>query len=367
MDKPAGKLNAVQLLRCVAALLVVYCHTLDWQQDAGGTGSFFQNHFFYLQNFGAVGVDIFFVISGFIITIISYYYAKNNKVFYFFVKRFIRVVPLYWIVSLIVFAGLFLFNKGRTDTKTILATLLILPYPILVQGWTLFFEFLFYTVVTISMSVSKKKYITITILFFLVCFVLWYIVPAHLAVRKYLFNAIMLEFLLGVAIGVFYLSSFRINTIILNVFFIAGVTGLLATVFTGYKNISEHYLTVDGTHSLLRVLIWGIPSALLVAGLVLKEKMHALTVPHLWIAVGNASYSIYLTHTTLLWILYTCWIKSGVAIKTQPDFLVISSVAIVTAAGYFFYRLVETPLLQALNRKIKNLFENKTSFKNQIG
>jgi len=78
----------------VAVILVVHCHTIDhWKNTL-------QGHFFYLENFGAVGVDIFFVISGFIITIISYPYAKDKRGFYFFIKRMARVVPLYWLVSL---------------------------------------------------------------------------------------------------------------------------------------------------------------------------------------------------------------------------------------------------------------------------
>jgi exopolysaccharide production protein ExoZ len=62
------KLNSIQYLRAIASILVVYCHAIDIQVYFGISR---QQNFYYLQNFGAIGVDLFFVISGFIITYVS--------------------------------------------------------------------------------------------------------------------------------------------------------------------------------------------------------------------------------------------------------------------------------------------------------
>jgi peptidoglycan/LPS O-acetylase OafA/YrhL len=61
------KINSIQYLRAIAATLVVYVHSLNFI----GNGNSNQANFYFLKNFGAIGVDLFFVISGFIITYVS--------------------------------------------------------------------------------------------------------------------------------------------------------------------------------------------------------------------------------------------------------------------------------------------------------
>jgi exopolysaccharide production protein ExoZ len=98
MINNSARLNGIQLLRAIAVLLVIHCHILDRQIATGGS---IQQSFFYLQDFGASGVDIFFVISGFIITLVAHPFARMEQGLPFFIKRILRVVPLYWLVSLL--------------------------------------------------------------------------------------------------------------------------------------------------------------------------------------------------------------------------------------------------------------------------
>src|SRR4051812_24121667 len=91
-----GDVVGVQYLRGIAALAVVIDHA------AGMTASqkyFGRDVLEGALSYGAIGVDIFFMISGFIITIISL--GKENleptvSMRDFFVRRFIRIVPLMW-------------------------------------------------------------------------------------------------------------------------------------------------------------------------------------------------------------------------------------------------------------------------------
>ncbi|RYZ36844.1 MAG: acyltransferase, partial [Sphingobacteriales bacterium] len=84
------KLCSVQYLRAVAALMVVHCHAIDLQMQLGTS---WQQHFRYLQNFGAIGVDIFFVISGFIISYISRAEHGVAAAKDFMLRRWVRVAP----------------------------------------------------------------------------------------------------------------------------------------------------------------------------------------------------------------------------------------------------------------------------------
>ena len=179
MINDTARLNGIQLLRAIAVLLVVHCHILDRQAGLGGS---LQQSFFYLQNFGAAGVDIFFVISGFIITIVANPYAQHRQGWPFFVKRLLRVVPLYWLVSVLAAILFYRRNGSMVETEAIAKTFLFYPFignspsmgPVVFQGWTLSFELLFYTVTALAIRQGSKKYMPAVILFFLCCVLLNY-------------------------------------------------------------------------------------------------------------------------------------------------------------------------------------------------
>jgi exopolysaccharide production protein ExoZ len=363
MYNNTGKIKSLQLLRAIAVLLVLHCHVLDNQPDHNSNSISFQQHFFYLQNFGAAGVDIFFVISGFIITIISYKYACNNEAFYFLIKRLIRIIPVYWLVSFFFIVRVYIISGRWVNTSALLKTISFFPFfdtkvfnsPVLGIGWTLSFELLFYLVIAIAMAVNKKRYLLIGVLFFLTSIGFSFITINHNILVNFLGNSIILEFLLGVSIGLVFLSATFIKPFVSTFFIIAGVTGLFASLFFGYGNISEAQYTLDGSLSLSRVLVWGIPSAFLVAGVVFKEKMYLINVPDFWVQIGDASYSIYLTHVLIIQAIYARWSRWGVLEKFPPDLVILISMIITVAGGYVFYKLIELPLLRFLNMRIGRL------------
>src|SRR5271157_3268703 len=92
----------VHLLRMIAALLVVYFHV------ASRAGL----HLPLPLTFGICGVDVFFVISGFIIA-----YIGSRKPEAFFVRRLLRIVPFYWSATLCVFAMAWFFPSQLRQTK----------------------------------------------------------------------------------------------------------------------------------------------------------------------------------------------------------------------------------------------------------
>jgi peptidoglycan/LPS O-acetylase OafA/YrhL len=141
----------IQILRAIAALGVVYTHCAS----EGG---------FNIKNTGAWGVDIFFILSGFII---AYIVSKDTS--QFVIKRICRVVPLYYIATFLVIFVVLLFPSLIHGTKItlekIIKSLSFIPYkdelkenlPILGQGWTLRFEMFFYMTMALCLLIIKNK------------------------------------------------------------------------------------------------------------------------------------------------------------------------------------------------------------------
>src|SRR4051812_14172721 len=146
-------LYSLHTLRVIAALGVVYFHTtstaglkLDW-------------------DIGSRGVDVFFVISGFIIA-----YIGTSKPEQFLIRRLIRVVPFYWAATLCVFAMVVIspasFRSATSDVGHLIASLVFLPHtnpvtgemhPTLELGWSLNFEMFFYILFAIGLAISPRR------------------------------------------------------------------------------------------------------------------------------------------------------------------------------------------------------------------
>ncbi|WP_269219752.1 acyltransferase family protein [Brevundimonas vesicularis] len=141
------RFHGVQALRFAAATAVVVTHAVDLAGTrlgletvlAGGT----------LENFGAVGVDVFFVISGFIIATTTQGQTGVGAAGAFLWRRLRRVAPIYWLLSLPILVGMA--RGGTLSPQVAAATFLFWPFsglemtfPALGPGWTLCFEMLFY-------------------------------------------------------------------------------------------------------------------------------------------------------------------------------------------------------------------------------
>ena len=357
----SARLNSIQLLRAIAVIMVVYSHVFTVQPAHTKAGNAVEHQFFSLASFGAAGVDIFFVISGFIITYIAAGYAYNNQAGRFLTKRLLRVVPLYWLVTLLHLLLSYWHGIRNADSARLLRSFLIFPFfddgaynsPLLIQGWTLPFELLFYTVVALAIQLNRFRYQLLTFLFFLTCIVINYcFTRSFMLPFSFLGNAMMLEFLMGAITAMVFLAAVDVQPRYTTLLLLAGTGALLLTVFTGYPAFTRGVVLAEGIRPLQRVFIWGLPAALIVAGLVLKEKQRVMRVPAFLLAIGDASFSIYLVHLLVLVSMYSRWRKWGVLNRVPPDLLLLISLVLTVLAGCLFYRLVEKPLLHRLNRRV---------------
>lgn len=183
------QLNSIQCLRGIAATLVLLFHI-------GNLG--------FLSKYGFYGVDIFFVISGYLMAKISERHTTPIK---FMLDRAIRIIPLYWVVTFLICLLSFvpgLFKNFTFDMAELLKSLLFIPYqnnqgefwPLIIPGWTLNYEMFFYVIFAICLNFNKSLLITIAILVFLAF--IGFFPFGQISVLKFYTNSIILEFALGI-------------------------------------------------------------------------------------------------------------------------------------------------------------------------
>jgi len=146
------RLAALDGLRLVAALAVAaYHYTVAWRIDGSSLPQYFLPHLVHVSVYGFLGVELFFLISGFVICMSSWGRTLGD----FFTSRVSRLYPAYWAAVLITTAVAVAFPlhsaavPGRPGVQQVLINLTMLQQPLGVAGidgvyWTLFTELRFY-------------------------------------------------------------------------------------------------------------------------------------------------------------------------------------------------------------------------------
>jgi exopolysaccharide production protein ExoZ len=287
MGPGAGKLLlTVQALRAVAAASVVLHHDMAVLIQKAG-------YPFTFSVIGASGVDLFFVISGFVMVYTHFdAFTKPGAAASFARRRIVRVAPLYWIVTtatVVLLIGVpSVFHSVRLDWASVAFSyfFLLSKLPsgdintVLIVGWTLCFEAYFYFVFAVLLNLPRRHFLPISALVFGVGLLIgkFYDVPpwATVAVRPLVF-----EFYFGGVLAFLFVAGFALPS---GVAILAIVLGAVATVLTDPANDDWR-----------RILEWGVPAALMVAGGASLERF-SIRVPKILVALGASSYSLYLTH-----------------------------------------------------------------------
>jgi len=339
---PSKKLQSIQYLRAIAALMVAYFHLC--LQVETYTASLTGPSWLGVTHFTA-GVDIFFIISGFIMVATSQKLGPAA----FLWRRLIRIVPLYWIATLVLVAAALLMPSAFKETSPNLTdtvkSLLFIAFhnaaqhgqvlPLLVPGWTLNLEMCFYAVFTLTLVATVRPYqIWIVAAVFSAVMLMGAVLWSGSAVFSFYAQPRIFEFWIGMVIGRVYIA----NRMAAPVFMAYGLLaiGLILTVTPlAYRSGSEIALMVG--------------PALCVVGAICAERGGAMPdLPFLEL-LGDASYSIYLTHIFTLGVTRTVWrsLHSGASSAAIFGFAVFSMVAVV-AVALLSYRYIEKPTLKWL-------------------
>ncbi len=305
-----------------------------------------------LANAGVFGVDIFFVISGFVMAASARRFDGGRDAIHFLAQRYNRIAPLFYLLSALLLADM-LRAQVPFDVRDVLNTLTFVPWfdgreyhwPIHYLGWTLAFEFVFYGVVTalIWSGGGRRVVLLAAILAGLALAGALYDAP-WLPLRM-LTSPTMVEFGLGgLAYRAWRAGWFDRRALRWHLFLVAGMALFLWSIF-GELHLVHVMATdvLDHTGALRRLLWWGIPAFAIVCW-ALTLTPGADRWPRRGARlIGDASYSIYLTH------LFVVRLAEEVIQRSDlPVVLVAVSVVIVSpVVGWASYRLLEQPLLRS--------------------
>jgi exopolysaccharide production protein ExoZ len=323
--RPAGAretLHGIQYLRALAALAVVFFHAGERSGHA--------------LAIGAAGVDVFFVISGFIMWVIVA--RRPVSPGRFLVERLRRVAPVYWLATGVMAAGALvgLFPNLVLTAQHLLASLFFVPFrspssgevwPVLVQGWTLNYELFFYVVFAACLFLPTRLRLAAVAAVFAGLVALGLVVESGNALFVTYTKPIILEFVAGMLIGRLWLAG-RVRGRML-------AMCLIGLSLAGFAAIAILRLPFDEwtCRPLAAALVYG------TVALESEGGVPRLGFPTL---LGDASYSIYLWHTFAISLVA----KAGVALGLQPALILAASVCAGTLAGICGYWLVERPLLR---------------------
>lgn len=344
---PRKKLKLIQSFRGLAALLVVLFHTTQLSNQKFHH-SFISNIF----SFGSAGVDFFFVLSGFIIFFVHRFdIGQKNKLKPFILKRFVRLYPMYWLVTLTLLPIYFLvpsFGKGyEQNADVIIKSLLLYPQqhePILVVGWSLVYEVFFYLIFSLTIFL-KPKYSKPIILFWLLGTLLKLILTATSPFKSnsvginFIFNSYNLEFAFG-CLSAHLVCKYKINQ--------AGIlltTGIILFILGG---ICQDYNFINLNH----IIAFGIPCMLIVIGAAWLDINKTVKVPNFLCYLGDASYSIYLIHYACLSVIT----KVAIAVNLEKfisHFWEMSLIVMLTLGlGLICYSYIEKPLIGFFRQRL---------------
>jgi exopolysaccharide production protein ExoZ len=340
-----AKMRSIEAARGLAALSVVLMHSANFMRVENLSGHVGLGGIF---DFGYVGVDFFFVLSGFIITYVHFAdIGRIERIPSYLWRRFSRIYPIYWAILLLVI-GITTFARFASGSgagweigvSDVAGTVLLVmgegePKYVGV-AWSLQYELVFYlafALLLVSARIGAGVFVAWGLFVLARALGLAQIdLPLHLG------NAHCLEFLFGVAVGA---SARRYVLRASPTLLIAVLVALVAAV------VFEVYGPF-GRHAAAGRLALGLASAGVLAGLVALEDSGALRPPAWLASMGSASYSIYLGHSLFINTTYVVLLKLGLYHALPEGLVFIVAVCAALSATYLIGIYVELPLVRAL-------------------
>ena len=320
------KIANIQVMRGIAALAVTLFHIAGTQEKEGLNGWLFSA----FKGWGSWGVDLFFIISGYVMAVSLS--KSNDTAAHFLLKRFIRIYPLYFILTvlycLISVVTPRLFTSFKLNPEWLLASLSFTSgfagfgEPILGQGWTLEFEALFYLsigIVVVLRQNHRLEFLTLAVL---------------LGLCSFGVNSIILEFGFGMIAARFKknyhnLQSFRFVPIAL------GITTLVLYRFIEFENIP-------------RFLLFGIPCASIFLGFLLISPVKN----SFFLYLGEISYSIYLIQFFIIPVFFK-FLKSDFNSELYCDIRGVLAILTIFLSSHLTHKYIEVKSAKFLKKSFK--------------
>jgi len=342
-----NKIYNIQALRGIAVLLVVFYHIIAIETK-------YNSNYIVMPDFfkiGNIGVDIFFIISGFImVTVTKNYFKDRNKFYKFIYLRFTRIYPLYWFYTILLLPILFIkpewVNSSQNGNVNILSSILLFPtetLPLVMVGWSLIHEIYFYIIFGLFLLlIDKSKLIKYTFIWLLLIIISNILIDYNLPLIKLIINPLTVEFIAGILLGIYFLKYNHKISFSKTLLFIS----FLSLLFISYLHES---VEIQGWS---RIMIYGVPSFLIVLFSIEVEKQGFVFHKYL-ILIGDASYSIYLSHLLTLNVVakvFNIFLFENYIFELL---MVTTMLTVALAWGLISYRYIETPIINFTKKVYK--------------
>jgi exopolysaccharide production protein ExoZ len=331
---------SLQAGRGIAAIAVVLHHAAAYATDRRFWGNESYERYF---DFGALGVDFFFVLSG-VVILMAHWNDQGQPDAYrnYVIRRLKRIYPIYWIVVVAAIGTFYLkptLGIGYERNGWVILSSILLVHvgslpTILLVAWTLFHEIMFYILFGFVILSRKVGYSLLA---------LWFAASTLVAIHP-VQNAFVMEYLsplhllfaFGMLLSVFIKRKIRLEP------------GAPLTLGLGLLVYAVLWTARHGLPDTACSLLAGMASFLILLDLITLEGQGRLRIP-IWMSfLGEASYSIYLMHFPILSV--TARICFSVSQRTFIPLSVwfIAQCVLVTAAGIAFHLTIERPLFRVL-------------------
>jgi len=326
-------LNSIQSLRALAAWMVVFHHYMQLVHNFQLSDPISVS----MQRYGAMGVDLFFVISGFVIYLSAT--GKDISPSTFIRHRLARVAPAYWVFTLIT-AAILILLPGTVpltlyEPLFMLKSLMFIPaqnpseiglYPLMTVGWTLNYEMAFYIVFLGSLFFPQKFRIPLIILG---VYLLYKAIPKLGGSFAFYGNPIVFEFIFGILIAYAHQKKLVQRIHLLPAFLMTAVS-VAVIIYLGQT-----------THSPLKS---GLPCAIILLAAISQERF--FTRIDFINKLGDWSYSTYLCHVLII----SGMVKIQQSLNLDHITTFILIIGLVIAVSGLSFHLIEKPISKRLKR-----------------
>jgi exopolysaccharide production protein ExoZ len=348
------QIDSIQILRGIAALSVAIGHV---QRNAITVAA--TNHREFnpiLLDLTEAGVDLFFVISGFVMVYASReLFGTSGGGLVFLSRRIARIVPLYWAMTTVFLVAVLvspsLIPVGRPGLAEILTSYSFIPYyradsswmhPIYSVGWTLNYEMFFYCIFGCVIALPVKRALTVLTAVFCGLVVIGAICRPAPGILFFWSRPIILEFVMGAWIGYACLAEFRVTNRTAVMLASAGIAGFALQVITGVY-----------AHGSWRPIVWGVPAATIIgAAALFNWNIAARGACRPLVLLGTASYALYLVHPMGVHAMHLLWGKLGLAARASETVYFFVTLAPLPLLAIAIYLWFEKPVTKTLQRRL---------------
>jgi peptidoglycan/LPS O-acetylase OafA/YrhL len=342
------RLNCIQAFRAVAVIVVVCAHLYGLE-----TRYFHTAYMAPMRRYGWASVDLLFIISGIVISLIAEGKFRNRHgAVEFIYHRVTRVYPVFWFYFFIIMAVFYIapeaINASTGHHAALIRSFFLIPSEfgnLLYQAWTLTYELWFYSVIFVFMLVIEERFLPAALASWalLVAVVnLCHLVPSTWYVMGVMTGPFVYEFIIGCVVFQIFKRS-RLSARLSALCIVGGIGGMTGTVLVTIYRYNLDAAWIESSFW-MRPIVCGPVGGLILLGAMGMERAGHLRFVKYMLPIGDWSYSIYLSHTIVIKLVGYLLRRLIIGLPAAIVYLDTVALPAVVVVGYLSYRFIERPV-----------------------